>query len=41
VNELNPGNDQAHFVHIKMLPAMMGHEIGHKYNQMRTDPTDE
>jgi hypothetical protein len=37
---MNPGNDQAHFVRIK-TPAMMRHEIGRKYNQMRTDPTDE
>jgi hypothetical protein len=27
-NEINPGNDQAHFVRVKM-PAMMQHEIGH------------
>jgi hypothetical protein len=26
-NEMNPGNDQAHFVRVKM-PAMMQHEIG-------------
>jgi hypothetical protein len=27
-NEMNPGNDQAHFVCVKML-AIMWHEIGH------------
>jgi hypothetical protein len=37
---MNSGNDQAHFVRIK-TPAMMRHEIGRKYDQMRTDPTDE
>jgi hypothetical protein len=26
-NEMNPGNDQAHFVRVKM-PTMMRHEIG-------------
>jgi hypothetical protein len=37
---MNPRNDQEHFVLIK-TPAMMRHEIGHKYDRMRTDPTDE
>jgi hypothetical protein len=27
-HEMNPGNNQAHFVHVK-IPAMMRHEISH------------
>jgi hypothetical protein len=43
---MNPGNDQAHFVRVKM-PAICGmrsvmiHLQSNENSLMRTDPTDE